>query len=196
MPNLDKSIVPKTWPNELATSVRALNERKMKLLGDMSPKDLLFGPTASSRHPTEIDLSVRILLIEALRSEASEAFVREQARRQSACKTWNVFEPKLGDLVMIYDGAGDRSFDRYRMETASSVAGALPSNGSQTTIRKSRDVGRKEARRVDSLGDDEAVEDERGGGGCRKGERNIGLNKINGAKTTPGAMDPTSHKRH
>ncbi|KAG7532039.1 hypothetical protein FFLO_03914 [Filobasidium floriforme] len=112
VPLLEKAVVPKKWPEELEKSVKSLNERKMAILGGYSPKDLLFGIRQGQAEGTErVAPGVRVLMIESIRSEATEAFVREQARRLSKSKEWNSYEPKPKDLVMIYDASGDRSFE-------------------------------------------------------------------------------------
>jgi hypothetical protein len=52
-----------------------------------------------------------LLLIEACRSDAAAAYMKEQLARKSKSKPWNVYIPSLGDTVMAYDLTGDRSFD-------------------------------------------------------------------------------------
>jgi hypothetical protein len=112
VPMLEKATVPKKRPDELDRSVKVLNERKMTILGGFCPKDLLLGALISERQGEERPtVPTRLLMIEAIRSDASEAFVRNQARRLNKSKESNAWKPKEGDLALIYDASGDRSFD-------------------------------------------------------------------------------------
>jgi hypothetical protein len=112
VPMLEKATVPKKRPDELDRSVKVLNERKMTILGGFCPKDLLLGALISERQGEERPtVPTRLLMIEAIRSDASEAFVRNQARRLNKSKESNAWKPKEGDLALIYDASRDRSFD-------------------------------------------------------------------------------------
>lgn len=111
IPVLSSPTTPKHWPKELDSAVARLHERKLPYMGGFSPKDILFGPGIGQHRNEGLPVSVRLCLLDNMRTDAEVAFTEEQMKRLQRCKTWNLYEPEINDLVLVWDALGDRLFD-------------------------------------------------------------------------------------
>ncbi|KAG7527299.1 hypothetical protein FFLO_07074 [Filobasidium floriforme] len=117
IPGLTDPEYPRRWPDQLQAAIARCNERNLPYLGGYSPKELLFGGLPSARDQNDIEPERRLLLLDVARSEAISSFHKEQHHRRKKGGSWNVYEPRIGDLVLSYDASSLRTFDtRYKLK--------------------------------------------------------------------------------